>query len=120
MVADVVCGILDMPVFASLKGATLLREQEFLCNLPARDVLPETTAGDGVLVQGAIDLLAVQKDKVFIIDYKYSKKDEEQLAETYSPQLALYKKAVAVITGKAEKDIFCVIVNIYKRKQINL
>lgn len=118
--ADELSGILDMPVFASLKGATLLREQEFLCNLPARDVLPATTAGDGVLVQGAIDLLAVQKDKVFIIDYKYSKKDEEQLAETYSPQLALYKKAVAVITGKAEKDIFCVIVNIYKRKQINL
>ncbi len=118
--ADELGEILDMPVFASLKGATLLREQEFLCNLPARDVLPATTAGDGVLVQGAIDLFAVHKDKVVIIDYKYSKKDEEQLVETYSPQLALYKKAVAVITGKAEKDIYCVIVNIYKRKQINL
>ena len=118
--ADELCEILNMPVFAELKGATLLREQEFLCNLKAKDVLPETAAEDGVLVQGAIDLLALQNDKVTIIDYKYSVKDEARLVETYAPQLALYKKAVSVITGKEEKDISCVIVNIYRRKQINL
>ncbi|MDE6868302.1 MAG: PD-(D/E)XK nuclease family protein, partial [Clostridia bacterium] len=118
--ADELGEILNMPVFGKLKGATLLREQEFLCNLPAGDVLPDTTSSDGVLVQGAIDLLALQKDKAVIIDYKYSKKDDTRLIETYSPQLALYKKAVAVITGRKEKDISCVIVNIYRRRQIDL
>ena len=118
--ADELSEILNMPVFEKLQGATLLREQEFLCNLAAKDVLPDTGAADEVLVQGAIDLLVIKKDKAVIIDYKYSKKDEERLVQTYSPQLALYKKAVAVITRKSEEDISCVIVNIYRRKQIDL
>ncbi|MDE7453467.1 MAG: UvrD-helicase domain-containing protein [Clostridia bacterium] len=118
--ADELSEILNMPVFESVKGATLLREQEFLCNLPANEVLPETNATDGVLVQGAIDLLVLKGDKAIIIDYKYSRKDEARLKGTYSPQLALYKKAVAVITKKKEEDISSVIVNIFRREQINL
>lgn len=118
--ADELYEILNMPVFADLKGATLLREQEFLCYLPARDVLPDTQVSDEVLVQGAIDLLALRGDRAAVIDYKYSVKDDDRLKETYAPQLALYRKAVAKVTGKDEKDISCVIVNIFRRRQITL
>lgn len=112
--------ILKMPVFADLGVATLLREQEFLCRLPANEILPETSATDGVLVQGAIDLIARGDFGVKIIDYKYSHKTDEQLIETYSAQLALYKKATAKITKTDESRISCIIVNIFKKRQIIL
>ena len=112
--------ILRMPVFADLHGAKLFREQEFLCRLPANEILPDVVAEDGVLVQGAIDLLADLGGAVKIIDYKYSHKSDEQLIKTYKPQLDLYKKAVAVITGAAPEQISCTLVNIFARRQIDL
>ena len=117
--ADELCEIINMPVFSGLDGAYLMREQEFLCRLKACDLLP-TAAEDAVLVQGAIDLLARTTDGVRIIDYKYSKKTDEQLVETYSKQLALYRKAVSVILHIPEEEISAAIVNIYRRRQILL
>ena len=111
--------ILSMPVFANLEKGRLFREQEFLCRLPAKEIF-DTPADDGVLLQGAIDLLAETKDGYLIIDYKYSRKTDEQLLSSYSRQLALYKKAVALIMRVEESSIGTVIVNIFKKRQINL
>ena len=111
--------ILNMPVFEGLKDAELFREQEFLCRLPANEIL-ETTADDGILVQGAIDLLCKTEEGYLIVDYKYSHKSDEQLKGAYFKQLALYKRAVSKITRTDEKKIRTVIVNIYLRRQINL
>ena len=111
--------ILNMPVFSKLGGATLFREQEFLCRLPADSIL-DTDADDGILVQGAIDLLAQTEDGFKIIDYKYSHKTDEQLIQTYSRQLALYKKAVALIMHVDEGSIDTAIVNIFSKRQIQL
>ena len=118
--ADELTEILNMPVFAGLGGATLYKEQEFLCRLPANEVLEGVAATDGVLIQGAIDLLARGDFGVKIVDYKYSHKTDEQLIETYSKQLSLYKKAVAKILKVDEQSIGTVIVNIFKRRQIVL
>ena len=111
--------ILNIPIFSKLKGATLYREREFLCRLPANEIL-DTTATDGVLLQGAIDLLAKTADGYKIIDYKYSHKDADKLIATYSKQLALYKKAVALITKTSADKIETIIVNIFAKEQINL
>lgn len=116
---DALSEILNMPVFSELDGARLYREQEFLCRLPANELF-ETSATDGVLVQGAIDMLAETKGGMRIIDYKYSHKTDEQLISTYSRQLALYRKAVALIMHVDEKSISAAIVNIYRRRQIIL
>ena len=113
------CEIVNMPVFAGLEGALLLREQEFLCRLRACDVL-DTEAEEHILVQGAIDLLARGDFGVRIIDYKYSKKTDGQLIETYSKQLDLYKKAVSKIWHVPENEIGAAIINIYRRTQIIL
>ena len=113
------CEILSMPVFGELDGARLYKEQEFLCRLPANEIL-ETRADDDVLVQGAIDLLAVRGGCAWVIDYKYSKKDDSALKETYCKQLSLYKKAVSVILGIKPENIRTVIVNIKLRRQIVL
>ncbi len=111
--------ILNMPVFADLNGATLYREREFLCRLKAKEVL-ETEAEDYVLLQGAIDLLAVGDFGVKIIDYKYSHKTDEQLIKTYTPQLNLYKKVTAAILHCSPDKISTTIVNIHTRRQIDL
>lgn len=118
--AEELKGILSMPAFSGLGGATLYREREFLCRLPANKILPDVTATDGVLVQGAIDLIAQGDFGVKIIDYKYSHKTDEQLIATYARQLALYKSATAKITGTAEDAISCTIINIFKKRQIDL
>jgi ATP-dependent helicase/nuclease subunit A len=116
---DSLVDILSMTAFEKLDGCTLYREREFLCRLPANQFLP-TDADDGVLIQGAIDLLAVGGQTTKIIDYKYSKKSDELLKQTYSAQLALYKKAVACILKIDEKNITTTIINIYKLSEINL
>lgn len=113
------CEILNMPVFSDLKGATLYREREFLCRLKACEIL-DTRAEDYVLVQGAIDLLAVGDFGVKIIDYKYSHKTDLQLIKTYAAQLDLYKKATATILGYSPEKISTTIINIHTRRQIDL
>ena len=117
--SDTLTEILNIPIFATLGNATLYREQEFLCLLPANEIM-DTTAPDKVLIQGAIDLLAKTDTGYKIIDYKYSHKSGEQLIQTYSKQLALYKKAVQVITRTDAEKIETVIVNIFRKQQINL
>lgn len=111
--------ILNMPVFGELGEAKLYREREFLCRLPANEIL-DSDADDEILIQGAIDLLAETRDGYRIIDYKYSHKSDEQLIATYWRQLALYKKAVALIMHVDESTIKTAIVNIFSRRQILL
>jgi ATP-dependent exoDNAse (exonuclease V) beta subunit len=113
------CKILSMPAFKGLVGAHLLREQEFLVKLPANEFLP-TDADDGVLLQGAIDLLAIGNGGTAIIDYKYSKKSDEHIIKTYTPQLSLYKKAVSRILSVDESTISTTIINIYALREIPL
>ena len=111
--------ILCSPVFEGLAEGVVYREREFLCRLPANEVL-DTDARDGILLQGAIDLLA-QTDRGYrIIDYKYSSKSDERLKDRYSRQLALYKKAVSVIMKVAESSIETAIVNIFTGSYIEL
>lgn len=111
------CEILCMPVFENMKGATLYREQEFLCRMPAKEVL-DCEAEDGILIQGAIDLLAVKDGNVWIVDYKYSGKEDELLVQTYSKQLLLYKNATQIILKCGEDKIHTAIVNIKRLRQI--
>lgn len=116
--ADDLAEILGMPVFDIPAGTTVYREREFLCRMPANELF-ETDADDGVLVQGAIDLL-VERNGYTIIDYKYSHKDDVLLVKTYSKQLALYKNAVARIMRVDPATISTYIVNIFKKQVIEL
>lgn len=111
--------ILSMPVFDELKDATCYREREFICKLPASDFL-DTDAQDGVIVQGAIDLLAIAPSGVKIIDYKFSVKSDEEVVAFYAPQLALYKKVVAKILKVDENAVSTTIVNIRSLHEIPL
>ena len=114
--------ILSNPVFQSLRGKRLYKEQKFLVALPVCDTYAKTKNADPawkeekkekVIFQGAIDLLAIgEEGDAQIIDYKFSKGGAEYLAEHYRMQLTLYRQAVAKILGLEESRIRCTIVNI--------
>ncbi len=117
--AEKLVEILQNDVFYELKDCLLYKEQQFLVALPALETyvkfrgLPKTAATEAeqIIFQGAIDLLAVGEE-VRIIDYKYSGKDAQGLLAQYTPQLQLYRMAVAKILKREEKSIRCTIVNI--------
>lgn len=109
--------ILSMPCFSSLDGARVWREREFLCRLPANAVYP-TPAEDSILVQGAIDLLAVGRQGVTIIDYKFVRMSPREIKEKYARQLDIYKKAVAVILGVDAATIAARIIDLRHLEEI--
>jgi ATP-dependent helicase/nuclease subunit A len=70
------------------------KEQPFMYILPAREIDKNQAEGDGVIVQGIIDLLIVEDDKIIIADFKYSDTtDAERLKQKYRTQLNLYADA---------------------------
>ena len=59
-----------------------------------------------MLLQGTIDLLAVDGNEAVVIDYKYSSLDVNSLKAKYTAQLDLYAYAVQVATGiKVKKKL---------------
>ena len=122
--------ILKNPVFFTLRGKRLYKEQQFLVALPVRDTygkkegVDKALSRDGkeeMIFQGAVDLLAVGEDGgAQIIDYKYSKGNAEYLRTHYRPQLDLYRQAVAKILRLDKTKIKCTIVNIYHGFEVNV
>ena len=85
--------ILNLSVWDNLKEYKLYKEQEFMSDFTAKEIYGENSE-EKILVQGVIDLLAVNGEKAIIIDYKMSSHSEERLKKDYATQLKLYKNAV--------------------------
>ena len=71
-----------------------------------------------VLVQGVIDLLAVDGNSARIADYKYSLLPPEALSKKYLKQLDLYAYAVEKVLGKQVTDK--VLINLFSGDVINI
>ena len=73
------------------KGMKILREVPFL----------KKANKDGVeiLVQGIIDLLAINDDGAVLIDYKTTRASKDRLTELYRDQLGIYQSAVKEALG---------------------
>ncbi len=104
-------------IFSVVNGKTLYREVPFFANFSAKDALC-VNAPENVLIQGIIDLLAVDGKDAIIIDYKYSRLDKDKLKEKYQKQLCLYEKAVSSVLGLSviKKYLF----NIYSGEVVEL
>ena len=89
-----------------------------MCSLPADIVFDGAPHEESVLVQGAIDLLAVTAEGVYIIDYKLVRLSPEALKAKYSRQLNLYKSAVARIMKVDERTIQARIIDLRHLKEI--
>lgn len=111
--------ILSLPCFDGIENKRIWREQTFLTLLPADEVFA-TGAKDEILFQGAIDLLTEDEEGFTVIDYKFSGRGDDRIKETYAPQIALYKKAVARVMGVREETIRARIVNIALLREIEM
>lgn len=109
--------ILSLPVFASLQGYTLWREREFLMSAPA-EKLYGSGGADPVLVQGAIDLMAVKGKECVLVDYKYSSHSAERLKEDYLPQLKVYAAAARRAAGVERVEAY--LVNILREEAVKV
>ena len=89
---------LNGEILSVLRDKKLYREAPFFANFKACEVL-DTTSNENVLIQGIIDLLAVDKGECVIVDYKYSNLSPNKLKEKYQKQLDLYEKAVSRVLG---------------------
>ncbi len=127
--AEKLVEILQNPVFYELKNSELYKEQQFIVSLPVletygkRSDFENTQQGknEEMIFQGAIDLLAIEKDGfVRIIDYKYSNRSAKVLAQHYKPQLDLYRLATSKILKIEKEKIRCTIVNICLGFQVDV
>ncbi len=121
--------ILSNPALRALRGKRLYKEQEFLVSLPVKDTYAKKEgadlalskrAGEEMIYQGAIDLLALGEDGAQIVDYKFSKGSAEYLRNHYRPQLELYRQATAKILGIDPAKIHCSIINIYHGFEVDM
>ncbi len=117
--AQALSRILNMRCFERVSGWQDYREREFLCSLPANSFL-DTSAADGVLVQGVIDLMCLNDGECIIIDYKYSHRGDEYLKNHYRRQLDIYRLAVEKICGIPAEKTEAHIVNIRTLSEIKL
>lgn len=115
--AEKAADILSMPVFEELRGFTLSREREFLMSAPACE-LYGTACKDEILVQGAIDLMAVKGEECILVDYKYSSHDAERLKKDYAPQLKVYAAAAKRAAGV--KNVRAYIVGILRGEWVRV
>ena len=119
--ADKLVEILSNPVFYGLQNKTLYKERQFIVSLPvSQTFVAEENTDESILFQGAIDLMAVGDNEVWIVDYKYSKKSAQELKKHYAPQLRLYRLATAKILKIPQDKIRCKIVNICRGFEVDM
>ena len=89
----------------------LLREQQFVLEVPASRIRPEFHGQEPVLIQGIIDACFLEGEQYILVDYKtdFVKPQEiSSLYEKYAVQLEYYKTALERLTHRkvAEKLIY--------------
>ena len=81
----------------------LHREQPFVMGKPAKDIFPDRTEEEIVLVQGIIDAYYETEDGIVLLDYKtdaLKRGEEEKLVSRYQEQMRLYGRALEEMMEK--------------------
>ena len=128
--------ILAMPALQFGGEVRLYKEREFICRLSSEgyralergekaDFGVGEEDGNGVIVQGAVDLLALGYDggkvvRADIIDYKFSSRGDEYLLKEYAPQLRLYRQVVRTVFGLSDEAVTTRVVNIFAVREIGI
>lgn len=90
-----------------LKAEYLEKERRFTAEIPAEMAGEENCPDASVILQGAIDCVFLEGDKLHIIDFKTDKvKDLEELWQRYGTQIRLYAYAMEQVTGMKVGELF--------------
>ena len=82
---------------------TLHREQQFVMSIDASERNPAWDQGEQILVQGIIDAFWEEADGLVLVDYKTDRIQpgkEQDLADRYRTQMAVYRQALQDNTGR--------------------
>ena len=110
--------ILNLEIFNKIKEYKQLKEQKFCCLFNANE-LGFSNDTEQILVQGQIDLLAVNGKDAILIDFKYSTiKNDSDLIKNYYTQLKLYKEAIEKSSKYKVKEVY--LVNILQLKSVKV
>lgn len=92
------------------------KEKPFCITMSAKEI--GKNEEDNILVQGIIDLYAIDKDdEIILVDYKTDfVQNENTLIQKYSKQLEIYKKALEDGLNKKVKEVY--IYSLYLNKEI--
>lgn len=104
-----------------LRAKTVEREKEFLVKIPVNEIYKDLgeRSEDSIIVQGIIDCYFVDnKGDIYLIDYKYSREDDEKIKTEYEPQIRLYEKALMKTLNIKAKNIKSFIWNVEKESLI--
>ena len=92
---------LSSPLAEELRGAEKVeREFRFSLLMPGSEYFPELDGDEQILLQGVVDLFAVQGGAVTVVDFKTDRAGADALgekAEEYRPQLEAYSRALECI-----------------------
>lgn len=87
------------------RQSRLYREQPFVLGVDAKEIYPEETGGEAILIQGIIDVYFEEDGELVVLDYKTDKvKRAEDLQEKYHAQLEYYAEALELLLGKKVKE----------------
>lgn len=92
-------------IIAAQKKGKLYKEQPFVFARPAKEISPEYSSEQPVLVQGIMDVYFEEDGQYVLLDYKTDYvKTREELAARYRKQIQLYAEALEQVTGKPVKE----------------
>lgn len=105
-----------------MSAEQIYHEREFMVELAATELdstLDDEFANEAVVVQGAVDCVFFENDKMVIVDFKTDRvKDLEELRRKYEVQLKVYEKALIQVFGERETEL--VIYSFWLSNQIEL
>ncbi len=91
-----------------LESNTVKREMRFLTEKPATEIdttLDEKFSKEMIVIQGAVDCLFIEDEKIVVVDFKTDRvKSKQQLADSYREQLSIYAGACEKIFSKPVKE----------------
>ena len=99
---------LESPLGVRLRAAKrVLREQQFT-------FLTDGPQGEQIMVQGMLDLAFWEEDGWVLVDYKTGGygRSEQQIRETYAPQLAYYRQAMERLVGGSVRESWLVMLDL--------
>lgn len=101
------------------RDGKLHREQPFVMGKPAREIFPDRTEEDIVLVQGIIDAYYMTEEGIVLMDYKTDSLkpgEESKLVDRYQEQMRLYSRALEDMTGQSVTE--CILYSFSLGKEI--
>lgn len=98
-----------------IERGKVYHEMPFMLYAPYSKLAKDKRYNDDVMLQGVIDLLVIEKDKVTVIDFKYVSRSD-LVEQRYTAQLNSYRLAVQRICGI--DDVRCFVLSIADNKLI--